>query len=334
MGKPAQQLMAKDLANRTHAPEHIRVRPSIGHRRLDAATQRAVQGAGVSEGATGRAVINIKAHLAAAGFSAQNSSGTFDARTTSAVKSFQHAAHLPATGTVNAQTWAQLKKSYVYGLNKPMTLNEHSYDVEKAQKTLRELGYKHVQATGLFDGATQSAVKSFEKKHHLKVDGAISSGELKTMKKDAAAPSKHGGLAAYNIAHSLLGKAATWLQYHGPIAKFMDNGVPQNVNCANFVSSCLQYAGLIKNSEHSDLVSGLASNLRNDRNWSHTSLAHAKPGDVCIVNHGDHVVMFAGWDHGVATFIGSNNREDLPGHPQFVSIYGGDQPIEMFHYHG
>jgi peptidoglycan hydrolase-like protein with peptidoglycan-binding domain len=333
MGRPAQNLLAKDIANRNHVPEHIRVRPSIGHRRLDAATQQAVAGAGVAEGAKGRAVTNIKAHLAAAGFSAQDKSNAFDARTKSAVEAFQKHAGLSATGTVDAKTWAALKKSYVYGLNKPMTLNEHSWDVEKAQKTLRELGYKHVQANGTFDGATQAAVKSYEKKHHLTVDGAISAGELEGMKKAAA--SKHGGLAAYNIAHSLMGKAATWLQYHGPIARFMDNGVPQNVNCANFVSSCLQYAGLIKNSQHSDLVSGLADNLRSDRNWSHTSLANAKPGDVCIVNHGDHVVMFAGRDsNGTALFIGSNNREDLPGHPQFVSIYGGDTPVEMFHYHG
>jgi peptidoglycan hydrolase-like protein with peptidoglycan-binding domain len=334
LGQAGQQLLAKDLLNRAHLPEHIRVRPSIGHRRLDAATLSAVQGGGLSEGAKGRAVTNIKAHLLAAGFAPQDTTNAFNPRTKSAVEAFQRHAGLPTTGTVDAQTWSALKKSYVYGKNKPMTLHEHSYAVEKAQKTLRQLGYKHVKADGTFDTTTQRAVKSFERKHHLKQDGAISAGGLKLMKRAAAAP-QGGGVAAYDIAHKLLGKAATWLQTHGPLAKFMTDGVPENVNCANFVSSCLQYAGLIKNSEHNNLVSGLADNLRSDKRWAHTSLANAKPGDVCIVNHGDHVVMFAGRDsNGTPLFIGSNNREDLPGHPQFVSIYGGDSPVEMFHFRG
>jgi hypothetical protein len=89
----------------------------------------------------------------------------------------------------------------------------------------------------------------------------------------------------------------------------MDDWVPNNINCANFVSGCLQTAGLIPKREHNDSVLGLMHNLDRDRHFRRVSLHNARPGDVVSFNtgHSHHVVMFAGWKNGRPLFIGSNN---------------------------
>ncbi|MBX7101226.1 MAG: peptidoglycan-binding protein [Myxococcaceae bacterium] len=340
-GSPTRKALAQEVGRRHHAPEHVRVKPLASRKRLDAATTAEVAKprtdgqVGLGEGDSGRAVRNIEARLKAAGFNPQKADGTFDARTTAAVKDFQRSSKLPITGRVDGATWKALSKSYLYARNDTsprQALNERSYAVLKTERQLAKLGYHPGKVDGLFDARTRAAVKAFEKKHHLGRDGEVGARELKLMKKDLKGGA---GKRAYDVAHGLIGKAATWLQTHGPIAPFMHDGVPQNVNCANFVSACLQKAGLISSGMHDDTVSGLSKKLRNSSRWQHVSLAHAKPGDVCVVNGGGHVVMFAGRDsHGNPLFIGSNNRMNVAGHPQYVSVHGGYSPIEILHYKG
>jgi hypothetical protein len=122
----------------------------------------------------------------------------------------------------------------------------------------------------------------------------------------------HKGAEAVKIAHSVLGHNISQLKHSGPLAKYLDKWPGNNVCCANFVSACLQKAGLIKNSEHSDNVRGLASKLGHDKNWSHVSSHNMKVGDVVCFDvpgegHFAHVEMFNGYVNGRPTFIGSNN---------------------------
>jgi len=81
------------------------------------------------------------------------------------------------------------------------------------------------------------------------------------------------------------------------------------VNCANFVSACLQAAGQISSRQHHNAVVGLQSNLDRDANFKRVSLHQARPGDVVSMKTpgGHHVVLFAGWKNGQPQFIGSNN---------------------------
>jgi LysM repeat protein len=114
----------------------------------------------------------------------------------------------------------------------------------------------------------------------------------------------------FAIAQSHLGKNAGSLKLEkGGVGSDMEDWVPNNVNCANFVSACLEQAGQIKNSQHHNAVTGLQANLDKDPNFKRVSLAQAKPGDVVSMKTpgGHHVVMFAGMKNGKPQFIGSNN---------------------------
>jgi hypothetical protein len=89
----------------------------------------------------------------------------------------------------------------------------------------------------------------------------------------------------------------------------MQDWVPNNVNCANFVSGVLIAAGQIRQSQGNASVRGLMANLDRDPNFRRVSLSQARPGDVVSMrtNGGHHVVLFAGWQNGRPLFIGSNN---------------------------
>jgi murein DD-endopeptidase MepM/ murein hydrolase activator NlpD len=124
------------------------------------------------------------------------------------------------------------------------------------------------------------------------------------------APSRGPGGSPFDIAKSHLGKNAGSLKLEkNGVGAEMEDWVPNNVNCANFVSGVLEQAGQIKNSQHHNAVVGLQANLDKDPNFKRVSLSQAKPGDVVSMKTpgGHHVVMFAGWKNGKPEFIGSNN---------------------------
>lgn len=124
------------------------------------------------------------------------------------------------------------------------------------------------------------------------------------------APTRGPGGSPFDIARSHLGKNAGSLKLEkGGVGAEMEDWVPNNVNCANFVSGVLEQAGQIKNSQHHNAVVGLQANLDKDPNFKRVSLSQAKPGDVVSMKTpgGHHVVLFAGWKNGKPEFIGSNN---------------------------
>ncbi|WP_199171420.1 MULTISPECIES: LysM peptidoglycan-binding domain-containing protein [Luteimonas] len=115
-----------------------------------------------------------------------------------------------------------------------------------------------------------------------------------------------GGRNAAAIAEQFIGRNAGELKYSDELP--MQSWVPNNVNCANFVSAVLQNAGLIDAGQASASVDQLASNLKGD-GWRTTSLQAAQAGDVVLMQRDgqSHVVFFAGFENGRPTFIGSNN---------------------------
>ncbi|TCP43447.1 NlpC/P60 family protein [Tamaricihabitans halophyticus] len=123
------------------------------------------------------------------------------------------------------------------------------------------------------------------------------------------------------IAEQFLGRNAGDLKGTGELPA-MEGWVPNNVNCANFVSGCLEAAGLIDMEQASASVSELSSNLKAD-GWQSVPLSEAKPGDVVVSNGGGHVVMYAG----DGQFIGSNNIN--PDGSQQISMGGGDGLVEV-----
>ena len=119
-----------------------------------------------------------------------------------------------------------------------------------------------------------------------------------------------GGVAGSNnaaaIAEPFIGRNAGELKYSDELP--MESWVPNNVNCANFVSAVLQQAGMIEPGQASASVDQLANNLKGD-GWQTVSLQNAQPGDVVLMQRDgqSHVVLFAGFENGQPKFIGSNN---------------------------
>lgn len=119
-----------------------------------------------------------------------------------------------------------------------------------------------------------------------------------------------GGRRALDIAKAQLGKNASSLKRSGnAVGKAMMDWVPNNVNCANFVSGVLKASGQITQKQVNASVVGLMGNLDRDKDFKRVSLKNARPGDVVSMKTrgGHHVVMFAGWKNGKPLFIGSNN---------------------------
>ncbi len=143
-------------------------------------------------------------------------------------------------------------------------------------------------------------------------------------------PSGASGSKAADIAKQFLGRNASELKRSGALP--MNPNVPSNICCANFVSAVLQKAGLLN--VHTDLVSGSSKTGRGvngsigqilkDRGWKVVDAAHAKPGDVAIVNNGHHVEMVYSNKGGDVTLIGSNNiNKDGTQQISYGKPYGG-----------
>ncbi|MFC4763274.1 LysM peptidoglycan-binding domain-containing protein [Dyella koreensis] len=110
------------------------------------------------------------------------------------------------------------------------------------------------------------------------------------------------GSKVVDLAKQFLGRNASDLKHSGQLP--MDSWVSSDLCCANFVTAVLQKAGAIN--FHSDNVSETASKLQ-AQGWHKVDAAHAKPGDVCILNNGDHVELVASNNGGNVQLIGSNN---------------------------
>ena len=82
-------------------------------------------------------------------------------------------------------------------------------------------------------------------------------------------------------------------------------------SASNCLSLRLSVSCVMPSDEASQASAGvdqLANNLRAD-GWTTTSLENARPGDVVLMQRDgqSHVVLFAGFENGRPTFIGSNN---------------------------
>ncbi len=125
--------------------------------------------------------------------------------------------------------------------------------------------------------------------------------------------SSASGNKVVDIAKQFLGRNASELKRSGALP--MNPGVPSNVCCANFVTAVLQKAGVLN--VHTDLVSGSSrtgtgvngsvGQILKSKGWHVVDAAHAKPGDVCILNNGHHVELVASNSGGNVQLIGSNN---------------------------
>jgi zinc D-Ala-D-Ala carboxypeptidase len=121
----------------------------------------------VSKGATGGRVRAIQYLLDARGAKLKVD-GVFGSATETAVKAFQKKVKVPADGQVGPMTWPKLIITVKSG--------SKGDAVRAVQWQLaNEYGFTKLKVDGNFGPATQSAVKSFQKKYKLTQDGIVGS---------------------------------------------------------------------------------------------------------------------------------------------------------------
>ncbi|ALE59472.1 hypothetical protein P0D87_05850 [Paraburkholderia sp. RL17-368-BIF-A] len=156
-------------------------------------------------------------------------------------------------------------------------------------------------------GVTQASYRSSSGTRAVNSNGAVERGDANVR------PAGSGNAAG--VAQTQLHKSAASIMADQGVP--MDKGVDTTVCCANFASACLVKSGKISESQHTNLVSTLHSELKGD-GWRTVSRNEAKPGDICIVGDDEHVEIVASNDNGRITLIGSNNTQGGSG-PQVVS---------------
>lgn len=130
----------------------------------------------LSLGSLGTAVRNLQKRLIELGYMSGTASGTFDQATAQAVRLFEAAYGRTATGVASQlmQVYLFSDSAKMYTGIEPITTQQASAsyqklergsigtDVTRLQNRLIELGYMDGKANGVFDQATENAVKEFE----------------------------------------------------------------------------------------------------------------------------------------------------------------------------
>lgn len=161
-------------------------------------------------GSRGNEVKNLQARLIELGFLSGKADGIFGVATQSAVVSFQKRASLKADGLAGSAT-----QSALYAATAPSssattqtptdngstlitaTLKRgmKSDAVKTMQQKLIAMGYMTASATGYFGSSTYAAVRAFQQKNKLVVDGIAGVSTLNTLYGDSAIPSGNSTVA-------------------------------------------------------------------------------------------------------------------------------------------
>ena len=113
----------------------------------------------------------------------QNVDGIFGKETTDALKNFQDRNGLIADGHLGPQTKTSLFSSSA--ISNTLSEGARGSDVQKLQQRLKELKYMS-DVTGYFGSATQQAVRDFQQRNALSVDGAAGKQTLSRLYSDSA----------------------------------------------------------------------------------------------------------------------------------------------------
>ncbi len=154
--------------------------------------KRIAAGDALNLGDKGAAVIALQKHLKAAGLYTGKVTGTFDEATEAAVKAFQAAKGLEASGIAGGKTFKALKAVNVYvkdGFKTAAKEGQRGSDILRAEKALEKLGFRPGKVDGVFDAKTQAALQRFRKSDKNVADKGKAIGErlYGELRKDAKA---------------------------------------------------------------------------------------------------------------------------------------------------
>ena len=173
-------------------------------------------------GMTGNGVSDLQARLKALGYYQGQVDGSFGQNTLAAVLAFQKAQGLSADGIAGQATLSRLSAAAgsaqtaaggaqtAQGSYRTLRSGASGQDVTALQQALRNLSYS-VEVTGTYDTQTRSAVRAFQKRNGLSVDGVAgqktqarlyTAGALPAAQDTAAKESTSSGSASSGSASS------------------------------------------------------------------------------------------------------------------------------------
>ena len=248
-------------------------------------------------------VLKYQERLYKLGYLTTEPDGTFGKDTVAATKLFQQINGLIVDGHIGPSTRKLLMSSDAEA--NALTLGMSGDTVQKVQSKLRELGYLGAKATGYYGSDTEEAVKAFQKRNGLSVDGkagrytiqALFSGSAKAAASDyvpvegsssssdsgsSSSSSSSGSTSSGGSLNAFISAAKSKLG-----CRYVRGGKgPNTFDCSGFVYWCLRQAGV----SQKYLTS---SGWRNVSNYQKVrSLTDLKMGDV-IVFYG-HVAIAMG----------------------------------------
>lgn len=142
-------------------------------------------------------VTEIQRALNQLGYLNQSPTGYFGENTRAAVIAFQKDKGLTQDGKVGSQTKSQLlasnQKVKAASSTSVYTVGARGNEVTAIQKTLYQLKYLKQKPTGYFGIATRDAVRAFQKKANLAVDGKVGPKTRSALNKAAAGSSGQTG---------------------------------------------------------------------------------------------------------------------------------------------
>lgn len=151
-------------------------------------------------GDTGSDVRDLQTKLKKLGFYTGSIDGTFGSGTQSAVKAFQRKYGLTADGIAGSSTMSKLNTLYKNATSSTSSSSSTDDDalrmgatgtaVKELQTMLKKLGYYNGSIDGTFGSGTYSAVRTFQQKNGLIVDGVAGSATLKKISSAVSAADK------------------------------------------------------------------------------------------------------------------------------------------------
>lgn len=148
---------------------------------LTESTKPAASGKTLRKGDEGEDVRAFQRDLKAAGYFAGGIDGKFGAKTEDAVKKFQRGMGLSVDGVAGRATQEKLASLVAPANRRTLRKGDQGDDVTAMQKKLAELGYLSGKADGKFGNKTENAVRAFQKRNGLMVDGIAGNATLSTL---------------------------------------------------------------------------------------------------------------------------------------------------------
>ena len=206
-------------------------------------------------------VLKYQERLYKLGYLTTEPDGTFGKDTVAATKLFQQINGLIVDGHIGPSTRKLLMSSDAEA--NALTLGMSGETVQKVQSKLRELGYLGAKATGYYGSDTEEAVKAFQKRNGLSVDGkagrytiqALFSGSAKAAASDyvpvegsssssdsgsSSSSSSSGSTSSGGSLNAFISAAKSKLG-----CRYVRGGKgPNTFDCSGFVYWCLRQAGV------------------------------------------------------------------------------------------